>query len=149
MVCRDVNIGVVISEWDRTRTLISSLFSGLTTAIGKGFEGIESVVETIWGEIEGFKEWDVEMTDLLLEKLETIRATNSAAGTTLGSKLDTLYEFAQLVSSLRTTQSAELLAELQRITEAKYTMEEAVVELRKIKLGTGLTIGVNLDEEVE
>lgn len=41
---------------------------------------------------------------------------------------------------------AEVIAELKAATAE---LQEVVVELKKIKTGTGLTIGVDLDEEVE
>ncbi len=129
--------------------LRTSEITSLSSVISKGFESTEEAVNKIWSEISELKEWNLELVDQIVVGLEIIEKGNVARGVTTTSQFNTLYEFTQLASDLRTTQSAELLAELKHITEASLSMEEAVVELKKIKTGTGLAIGVDLDEEAE
>ena len=46
-------------------------------------------------------------------------------------------------------QDPAFLAKLNDIEEQVIANQEAIIELKKIKTGTGLAIGVDLDEEVE
>ena len=41
------------------------------------------------------------------------------------------------------------MAKLNKIEEAVVANQEAILELKKIKMGTGLAVGVDLDEEAE
>ena len=46
-------------------------------------------------------------------------------------------------------QDPAIMAKLKEIEEGIVANHEAIEELKKIKTGTGLSIGVDLDEEVE
>lgn len=123
-------------------------FQGLFNDMKTSLVSFDTIIEELKN-----KEWSLDLLDEVLDKLEEVRLASKTAGDGVIEGLVTIDTTIQAASALNIAQGAAILSELQSQglsnDEIKVVLDAALEELKKIKFGTGLTTGTNLDKGAE
>ena len=141
MAARDVNIGIPPVETFNVNVMVA-------TTVVDALEGVREEVESSTDRAtEAYQEWSWEMTDQLVEKLETIRLTDKAAGE---STVDAINSTIQAISNLVVAQVASILSALQSLgynAEAINTaLDAAIEELKRTRRVSEFILGQEVEE---
>jgi len=133
-------LGTIITA--QTVLVVAELQEFQTASLSKGDEVISTLLTG--------QEWDAEFTQLLVDKMETIRAANVAVGTDLGARLAALQALTQLCSDLGIAQGADMLTELQALGLSAATinlvLDDSLEEIKKTRTASELILGHDLVE---
>ena len=138
---RDTNIGKYAAA-NHTDGLLSTLI----TTIKDGFSVSQDIAREIWEELQKVEEWNWELVDQIVDRLEAIRLQDVILSNSVVAELVATLTFAKTASGLRTSESTNALTELKAIVANNATAEEALEELKKIKVGTDLILGQEIEE---